>query len=212
VRFTDKESESSTQLGIKFADRERRRISGELHDNVSSMLSVIRHKIDHSPHSTKEVLKLLDNVMFTVRRLSHGLHPPYLEKIGFVDAVRDFVLPLHDLLDIKIYHFARPNTPLKRQCQLHLFRIFQEVLNNILKHAGATHVLIHVHHSKNYFNLSVQDNGIGFTYYPSNNSLGIKNIIYRAKKINAKFKFKQPKSGGTLFIISVPLTYNIFIH
>ncbi len=200
------ESESAVQRGIKFADRERRRISGELHDNVASKLSIIRYKLGHSPHAIPEVLGLLDNVMFTVRTMSHGLHTPFIEKISFVDALKDFILPLHQVLDVEVHYFPRPVTVMEKQSRLHLFRIFQEVMNNILKHAHATHVWIGLHHSKKHLNLSVRDNGIGFAFSQHRSGLGLQNIQYRAKKLNAKYKFKPTKGGGTLFIISVPLT------
>ena len=192
-------------IELKFADRERLQISGELHDNVASKLSLIRYKLYHQPSAVKEVINMLDNVMFSVRALSHGLNSTFTERLDFIDIIRDHILPLHGILDTRLYYWPRNATPIGKQQKLHLSRIFQEVLNNLLKHSKATIIWIHLRHSKEKLIISVEDNGIGFNPKALTEGLGLKNIRYRAQRLHAKLKYKQTKSGGTLFIIAVPL-------
>ncbi len=192
--------------GLNFADSERKRISGELHDNVSSKLAVLQYKLCRSSDCSKEVLNLLNNVMYTVRNLSHNLHTPFLDKLSLLNAIQDFVFPLNKVLDIKIESCIPENVLIPQNHKFQLFRIFQEIINNILKHANASQIRISLRYAKNHINLLVSDNGIGFNYNNCSTNFGMESIRFRAKKLNAKYKFKSIKGHGTLFIISVPLT------
>lgn len=88
--------------------------------------------------------------------------------------------------------------------QLHLYRIIQEQLNNILKHASATKVLISLSESCNGLRLSIKDNGVGFDVKETRRGIGISNIIQRVKAMNGQFHIWSEKGVGTSVIVRCP--------
>ncbi|WP_452223632.1 sensor histidine kinase [Lacinutrix chionoecetis] len=192
---------------ILLTERANKRVAGELHDNLSSKLSILRFKLCDKPNNTDfELLSLLDNIIGSVRKISHGLYSPAIEHCSFLDAVRDFVTPLHNSINIEVQCVNEKPKPLNTITKLNLFRIFQELINNILKHANASCILIRIRFTEQSVSLSVKDNGIGFSKtLGKQQGIGLTNIVYRAEALKAKYKFFTKKNLGTLFIIVVPL-------
>jgi two-component system NarL family sensor kinase len=187
-------------------NRLSKELSTELHDNVLSKLSIIRLNLSHNPNEISEAVKLLDTVIGSVREISHGLYSPSLEHLNFIDAVRDFVSPLHKVINIEIHNIHNHSCSLDSREKLFLFRIFQEVIHNILKHSNATKISISLRSSKGFFYCLVKDDGNGFLNdLVQNQGIGLKNIKYRAYELRAKYKFKSRINKGSLFIISVPI-------
>ena len=89
--------------------------------------------------------------------------------------------------------------------KLHLFRIIQEQVNNILKHAHASRVLISLSKSCNNIQLVIKDNGVGFDVKSSRKGIGISNIIQRVKALNGHFHIVSEKNSGTAVIIRFAL-------
>jgi len=196
----------NSQFEFDLINRVNKQLSSELHDNVSSKLSIIRFKLSHNSEESAEVIDLLDNIIEDVRNISHGLYSPSIKHLGLIDIIRDFLHPLHNIINIKIYNLHKQTYKLNVQAKLFLFRIFQEVINNTIKHSGANQVSICIRYSKKFLSLSIEDNGIGFLYNSRNKrGIGLKNIKYRARKLKARYKFKTEINKGTLFIISVPM-------
>ena len=191
---------------FNFINRISEELSGELHDNVSSRLSILRLKLFQSPNEVEEAIQLLDTVITSVREISHGLYSPTIEHLNFIDAVRDFLSPLHNLINIETHNLHNQTCNLPTHTKLFLFRIFQEVINNTLKHSNATKVSIYIRSSKSFFYFLIKDNGDGFLdNVVKKEGIGLKNIKYRAYKLQAKYKFKTQINKGSLFIISVPI-------
>ena len=196
----------TSNFGINYMENERQRISGELHDNVSSKLTVIRHMLLSKPDSVDEIIDLLDKTVITLRKISHNLHLPFLDRITLIEALRDFLQPLHGLFKIELYDLSRVHNFVGKPVKLHIFRIVQEVINNILRHAQASLVYILFKITNKELRLVIRDNGVGSSEQNKNcHGLGLRNIACRANKLNASYKFKSFPGRGTSFILSVPL-------
>ena len=195
-----------SKFKFNLIDRRNKQLSSELHDSVSSKLSVVRFKLLHSSEKSVEVIGLLDNIIENVREISHGLYSPTIEYVGLIDAIRDFLSPLHRAINIKIYNLHEYTYKINKKTELFLFRIFQEVINNVLKHSRADNVSVYIRFSKKNISILIKDNGVGFLYNSINKKgIGLKNIKYRAKKLKASYKFKTEINKGTRFIISAPI-------
>jgi signal transduction histidine kinase len=99
--------------------------------------------------------------------------------------------------------------PFDEQKAIFIFRIFQEVLNNILKHAQATNVIVNLNYLNDKFILQISDNGIGFDVAEKKKSpksgVGLKSIFNRAQLIGAVISIKSEPNGGTLVLLELPL-------
>jgi two-component system NarL family sensor kinase len=195
----------NSDFEFNLINRINEELSAELHDNVASKLSVIRLKLFNNPNEVVETIHLLDTVIASVRQMSHGLYSPAIEYLDFAEAVRDFLSPLHNCISIKI-HTNNESFSLNKRTKIILFRIFQEVVNNIIKHSNATKISVYLRSSGSFFYFTVKDNGDGFSGNTTkNNGIGLKNIKYHTYELKAKYKFKSRPNKGTVFIISVPI-------
>ena len=194
-------------LQTHLSEQLNEQIALELHDNVSSKLALVRLLLFQNASKEPETIALLDDIITTVRNLSHGLPNQFDEHISLIEAIQDFTTPLHNHLKIKIRCTQYPILKLSKKVKLHLFRIFQEVMNNIIKHSYGSEVHITMRFSNRNVVLSILDNGIGFIQ-KTKPGLGLYNIKLRASKLNAKYKFIIHKKG-TQFIIVTPIKYSL---
>lgn len=202
-----KEWSKRSGFKMRFLEREKQKIASELHDDVASKLSIIRLRLCEDPKRNDDIISLLDNAIHSVRHISHDLHKPFFKQISFLDAVRDFVLPLNDVIKVDIRCICQPSYRLKQKTKLNLFRIVQEVIHNILKHAQASCISIKLNATDTLFQLTIVDNGRGFLNKSIDKiGIGMETIKYRAKEIKANYKFISAKNKGTTFLISLPIT------
>lgn len=114
-------------------EKERKRIAADLHDELSSRLNVLRLKlfaIEHNdPDRMEQAVQLLDEALHVSRTLSHELYPPFLAEVGLEEALRDFVNPLAETMevDVRVLHGGR-SVRFDPQYELQLFRVAQEVI------------------------------------------------------------------------------------
>ena len=198
-------------------------IGQELHDNIGQLLSVVKlsmsnlaidssHQAYAGIQSTKEIL---NKAIVDVSNLSKSLHSDRISHIGLrraiefeVETIRKTGLVGIDLTTGGVENEER----LDAQKSIFLFRMFQEVLNNALKHSKATHINIGILFSTdNNFTLSIKDNGVGFNVAEKQNKpsssggVGLKSMINRAKLIGAKFLINSIAGSGTTVTIVLPL-------
>ena len=196
-------------------------IAQELHDNVGQVLSVIKLWMASMPlekgHPAYEGLhdsrKLLNQVILDMANLTKSLHTDRITEIGLTDAIRFDVETLKKTGALQIdFNVSGQEISFDGQKSIFLFRIYQEMINNILKHAKAT--LVHVsiiYSAENKFVLQVKDNGIGFdlnkkkTQVNSSSGLGLKNMLNRAQLIGANVSIESEPEKGTSISIELPL-------
>lgn len=195
VRNTQTEYLENT---LYIQEKDRKRLAEELHDNIISRLNLIR--LNTARKSMDELSRDITVSMQLIRELSHNLTPPDLEDIELPDLITDYLEQLESLT-VVFDHYGTDEGMINNSVKLNLFRIVQELISNILKHARATKVEIRLRISSRYLVLTVKDNGSGFEAGKPYGGIGLKNIRSRTLQMNAIYKLKTKPEKGTQWII-----------
>lgn len=201
-----KESRKKAQMQSKFAqellknqEAERIRISKDLHDGLGQSLLLIKNKVRlNQDIPTGE---LLDTAISELRSIARSLHPMQLEKLGLEKAIQILL----DQVDRETELFVSSELEdlgkiLTKEKELNIYRIFQESLNNVLKHAEASAMKVSLTKEGNSITLSISDNGKGFDFsekYNDFKSLGLKTLKERIGSIQGTMKVSSEKGKGT---------------
>ena len=206
---------------ITAQESERRRLAAEIHDSVVQSLVGISYRLQAiekrvSPDTDEELLadiKVLEEQLNTnikeLRDLLLGLRPPMLDDMGLYKALETH-LKNFGLQNGIQYSFQQPETPpvLTRDAQINIFRIVQEALNNIEKHASATHVTIEIEATSQKLFLTIRDDGRGFSTQRTRGrprNLGIASMRERTELLGGHLKIKSEADRGTMISVDVPL-------
>lgn len=195
--------EEYIQQLIDAQEEDRKHLSEELHDNVMSRFQLMRLNLFDG--NIELLRKNLKKTMVTVRELSHNFAPLEQNTNELSLLLEDYIFQVKDRLKIT-YHTTTTSCKekLSTTVKLTVFRIFQELMSNILKHSNATEITIQLRYSKHATVLLVRDNGCGFDHTKVAQGIGLKNIKYRAKMIKSRCKFKSLLGKYTMFIIFIP--------
>lgn len=206
---------------IQGQEKERKRIAQDLHDDIGAMLStiklslvkILRGKSLENGETEKLIntKELIDETVDSVRKLSRDLLPATLDEFGLVHALQQLLdkINKNTQLDIDFQHNVKAPR-MDASTELSLYRIVQELCNNIIKHANATKIDIFLIHDLQHLEIVIQDNGDGFmpsSTSKSENSLGLKNIESRLSMINADIKYDLTPDRGTKVLISMGYLY-----
>ncbi|MGD1843888.1 MAG: sensor histidine kinase [Salibacteraceae bacterium] len=186
-------------------ERERHRLSRDLHDEVGALLTTIKlyfgsleqhlepQKFDEL--KTK-VFELLETSVTTVRNVSHDLKPIVLEQMGLTAAIANAIHHLNETNEIAIDFEHQLVQKLNKEAEINWYRIFQELINNTLKHAAATHITIRFFEADNQVHLVYTDNGNGISpNLDFNPGIGMKNIESRLNLMNGTYELEKPPKG-----------------
>jgi two-component system, NarL family, sensor histidine kinase UhpB len=201
-------------------EEERTRISREVHDELGQALTSC--KLDLSwmagklPRDCKDLLERtkgliahIDSTIQTVRRISSELRPGVLDHLGLGAALEWQATEFQNRTGIKCeVHANIGDKPLDQNLSTTLFRIFQETLTNIIRHAGATEVEVHLNETDGQITLEVKDNGRGISRAEITNtkSMGLLGMRERAALLGGIFRIGRLKKGtGTRVNVSIPL-------
>lgn len=208
---------------FKAQEDERRRVARDLHDEVGAMLAVVKlnlHQMVTSANLQDEAFlaksynmkQQLDEVLTSVRRISHDLMPVVLEKMGLVPAFEAMRRTLAATGQIELFlHYNQKNTRLPAQHELLLYRMVQELLNNTLKHARASQVNIDLDFGAATTLLKYKDNGIGFNMdamreeQQQSGGLGIMSLQSRTALLDGSIHIHSEPGTGTTAEISIPV-------
>ena len=191
---------------INGQEEERSRLARELHDSVGQKLMLLSRQTKKIENVKIE--SLASATLEEVRTISRGLHPSNLERLGLTEAINLLVYNINANTELFFTEeIDNIDAIFSKEDELHLFRIIQETLNNIVKHSEAKAVKMEIQKEENSINISVSDNGIGFDFESKykNMSLGLKTLLERAKIIGAQIHFDSTISKGT--IMKLTLSY-----
>lgn len=203
------------QAVIQTQEDERKRISAELHDGIGPVLSAVKLNLSMLEPLTQDdkryatAIQLIDRSYNELRSVSHAMMPSTLLKLGLVEAVEQLATGLNISGALQVLVLSEDRRKRYGETiEIHLYRIIQEVLNNILKHAHATAVQIQLSEEDNELVLMIEDNGNGFdpaALYQSKGN-GWSNIISRLRIINGTIELdtQKGKKGSVVYIV-VPL-------
>ena len=211
---------------VRLQEEERRRVSRELHDGINQLLVSVKYKIEnfdekfkHSPDEaltdiTKAVIFLAEAIS-EVRRISHALRPSVLDDLGLAPAITNLSRQFSERnqIDIEVRGvdeeiFER----LPEDVETAMYRIVQEALHNIEKHANASNVVIDVTHTDTNVTIRIEDNGDGFDLQKamrktrSTQSMGLRNMRERIELLQGSFFIHSDVGKGTFVEIKAPLT------
>lgn len=206
-----------TRSMIDGQEIERLRLSRELHDGLGQQMIGLRLKIENLANRCEgntgiiaaEVGKLMDKTIEEVRRMSNDLMPAVLQEFGVANAIRNLCDQITDAWTLKINIQISGNydllTPKEKT---YLFRIVQEALNNIVKHAKASDINLQLSQNNSNVLLEVSDNGKGCKFDNKNNDShnGINNMKERANLLNGNLNIESFPGMGTKVILTFPLT------
>jgi signal transduction histidine kinase len=212
----DKIQINSMQSMINGQEIERERIAKDLHDSLGGLLSTIKLKVDNIKNKESDVriipdfqsaTSLLDTAVSEVRSISQNLQPGALSRLGLIPAVSDLInrYDSEDGPDIIFQHFDIP-TKLDQKVALVIYRIIQEILNNAIKHAGASEILVQLNREHEDIIIHIEDDGIGFDPELKYDSMGLENIRSRVNYLKGTIEIDSRKNEGTSFLIHVKST------
>jgi two-component system, NarL family, sensor kinase len=195
-------------------------IAQELHDNIGQMLSVVKLSLSALPlenghpayQQVKNSQQVLHKAIYDLSNLTKSLHTDRIAQIGLAESIQFELLAVKKAGILRVqFHTKGTESPLNEQKAIFLFRIFQESLNNILKHSQASEVIVDLQYLEDQFILEIKDNGIGFDvsqkqeFATSSSGVGLKNLFSRAKLIGADLSIKSEPGKGTVILIRLPL-------
>ena len=208
---------------IKAQENERNRIAGHLHDHVAQDLSSLKIALETLFDNQREISaevgekvceisKILQGSITAVRDLSYELHPPGMDQLGLVRIVNQYCEDFSEKNNVSVDFYAAGMKDLKLDfdTEINLYRLIQEGLNNIKKHADAGHAVVRLVASSPNIILRIEDNGKGFDVEPrlarsfKEKRLGLSSMEERVSLLEGTLSIKSRPSKGTKILIEVP--------
>jgi signal transduction histidine kinase len=197
---------------------ERRSVARELHDGLNQALAMLRVEVgivlSRVPSSARFVRRQLSKIRDRVqelseevRRISHRLHPAVLEHLGLISALRSCCSEFSEYQHIHaLFVHEGPDEPVPFEVAVCLYRIVQEALRNVAKHAKASTVLVSLHSSNKEMKLCISDDGQGFDVPEAKkvSGLGLVSMEERARIVGGNFSIDSQPGNGTRIEIIVP--------
>lgn len=200
---------SNLEALIDGEEKERKRVAQELHDGLNGDLSAIKYRLssledaplDAENHENLlQTIAMIDNACSQVRSISHNLIPTSILDFGLVETLNEycekinFSLPLN----IELQHFGNSNV-LDKKTETVIYRIIQELINNITKHSKATTAMVQLNFHASELFITVEDNGIGFDVNSAKTGLGLKNSYSRVDFLNANLDIDSNEKGSSYY-------------
>ncbi len=214
-----KQQELATKAVIEAEEQERQRIARDLHDGVGQMMSAAKMNLSafesdasfrnmDQQLSFEKIIGLVDESCKEIRNVSHNMMPNALLKNSLATAIRDFIDKMDKkTLEVHVYTEGLDER-LDSNVETVFYRVIQECVNNVIKHAEATVLDISLIRDKDGISATIEDNGKGFdsTDKERFDGIGLKNIITRIEYLKGTVDFDSAKGRGTVIALNVPLS------
>jgi signal transduction histidine kinase len=212
------EREAGLKAVFDATEEERKRIAKDLHDGLGQQLSGLRlswESIENqikttAPAQAKRIHELtgvLDEACTEVRTISHTIMPKALQEKGLLAAIEDMLYKSlhHTSIEYDLQHFRMENKRFQERVELSMYRICQELMNNVIKHSKGTQVSVQLLLNKQSLVMIVEDNGIGMSSVHSSDGIGLMNIQSRVHTINGEAMFEAGPEQGLVVTVRVPV-------
>ncbi|PHQ31041.1 hypothetical protein CJ305_02105 [Leeuwenhoekiella nanhaiensis] len=205
---------ASIDAMIEGQEKERTRIAGELHDDLGALMTNVRMHFEALKNAPSEDLyqktnTLLDEAYAKVRTIAHAKNSGVIANQGLLKALKDLAHKISQLNGLQIDVQAHGmDTRLENSLELSLFRIIQELITNVIKHAQAKTLTIHLVNHGDSLNIMVEDDGVGFDprhISKRSEGMGINAIDKRVAHLNGTLEIESEPGQGTSVIIDLPL-------
>jgi PAS domain S-box-containing protein len=200
----------------KILEDERQYIARELHDEAGQAimglmldLQLIETQVDNKDYvleKVKEINQTLVNVSENLHNIAMTLRPASLDHLGLVSAINQYVDAIKGLSQVKIdVKNDGIDKRLPHNIETMIYRIVQEAITNVIRHAQATHAEVVLQLSDNKLNVSIEDNGIGFdpNVPPTPSHIGLLGMRERVQIVNGKLKIESAHNQGTKILVEV---------
>lgn len=210
-----------TRKLIETQEDERKRIAAELHDSLGHDLLITKNKLlltaknpdanESILNDVNEVTEIISGAIQNVREISYSLHPYQIERLGFTKAIASIIERVNKNTNIRIYSsLDDADKMLPPEIEINLYRIVQEIMNNIVKHSGATEALLNMNKSDKNISIFISDNGKGFDVdtimnKKSGSGFGLKGMLERVKLIGGTLELNSSPRNGTEIKLTVYL-------
>jgi len=207
---------------IENQEKEQNRIAKDVHDGIGQMLTGLKYNlesidiknIDKTASKIEHLKELTSNIIKGVRTATFNLTPPELSDHGIVPAISKLTLELGKLTGKSIMLFNKTdfNQRLDSLVEINIYRIVQEAINNAIKYADSTHILVSISHSKNILSIVVDDNGKGFNpdkiekVKNGDGGMGMTFMKERIKYIDGRFFLHSEIGKGTRVTLNIPIS------
>ena len=201
---------------ITIRENERKRIAGDLHDSLGPLLSAVKlniSSVDVETAADREVLEktggYLDEIIGSMRRISHDLLPSTLERKGLLEAIREFLLQVKNKQSVNIQLYIVKEISVPKDKEIHIFRMVQEIVHNTIKHAHAHNLQIGFSEENGHLLCLTKDDGQGFDkekVLANSLGLGLRSLESRCEILNGVLTLDSAPGNGTNYFIKIPVT------
>jgi two-component system NarL family sensor kinase len=198
-------SQLYTKQLLEKTEEERKRIASDLHDSVSHELLSLKNSFEQKSNTTD---KKIDTIINDIRIISRNLHPVMFDKIGLKASIEQLTERAQSVNNFMVTSEIEYHNSLPAADELQVYRIIQETLSNIIKHANAVAAKITVTENDTQLLIEIKDNGTGFNVgekLAGSTAFGLHNIIARSRAINGEAKIVSDKNG-TIITVEIKKT------
>jgi signal transduction histidine kinase len=209
---------------VQAQESERQRIALELHDGLGQLLTALgmglravietlRTNPNRAVQQAQHLEGLVADGVSELRRMVSGLHPPQLDDLGLLAALRWYASEVTNRFNLPVQVTTNGHMPvLQPEVRIVIFRIAQEAITNIIRHSHATRASVHLESDHTHLRLLIEDNGKGFDFKrvlepnPSQPNWGLMGMLERARLVGGTCNFHSILSIGTTVEFSLPIT------
>ena len=210
----ESERRESARRALLVQEGERERIARELHDEVGQTLTGVMLQVEglaaRIPDDLREPLDELRETarqgIEDVRRIASQLRPEALEDLGLPSALAALAAGFGEQAKVRVQRRLERGLALSQEQELVTYRVAQEALTNVARHAHATEVQLRLERTDGQMVLTVRDDGLGLPPQAPRTSHGIRGMRERAMLVGARLDITRPPNGGTQVQLSIPLT------
>ena len=218
IKFLQRQQQVVSLQGmVNGQETERSRIAKDLHDGLGGLFSTIKMYFSTLQHEQQSLqnnalfvksYELIDTASEEVRRIAHNMMPEVLMKLGLNHALQDMCANISagKLLQVKLQSYGMEQR-MNASTEIMLYRIVQELLNNIIKHAKATNAIVQFNRKDNWLTITVEDNGCGFNFQRADEikHTGLETIKSRVNYLNGNITIDSEAEVGTTVLMEFVL-------
>lgn len=220
VRLNQGRLRQLAQQVVAAQEAERQRVSRELHDEAGQTLVALKFQLDiirdelpaESGRLADQISKtaaLIETTMHRVRLLAHNLRPPALDTVGLNRVLEDMCYEYAHQTQLSVHYTGEELPQLSSELSIGLYRLLQEALTNVVKHAQARQVQVRLGSENGHIHLCVEDDGQGFDWVarradPLTQGIGLLGMQERIQLLNGELQIESSPEGGTRLLVRVP--------
>ncbi|MBX2966913.1 MAG: sensor histidine kinase [Cyclobacteriaceae bacterium] len=211
---------TATEAILKGEEQERARLAKDLHDGLGGMLSGIKYSFQNmkgnlilTPENAlafERSIDMLDSSIREMRRVAHNMMPEILVKYGLNVALKEFCneIDRSGVIRVKYQSIGMNDSSIEQTMAITVYRIVQELVNNAIKHAAASEVVVQLQRSEQLLSVTIEDDGRGFdtTSLQHAQGMGWSNIQNRVDFLKGKIDVDSVPDKGTSVLMEIPLS------